>query len=101
MGRERNSGQPTGSRPGRTGRTRRLAGLSCVALLVLPAAAAAQDEPGPDKNGITPPSIATSLPYNGDPTGLRAWLAGNGLTYNLIYTNRSEEHTSELQSLRH
>src|SRR5215468_2481032 len=87
MGRERNSGQPPGSRPGRTGGTRRLAGLSCGALLVLPAAAAAQDEPGPDKNGITPPSIATSLPYNGDPTGLRAWLAGNGLTYNLIYTN--------------
>jgi porin len=49
-----------------------------------PATAAAE---GPDEHGITPPSIATSLPHNGDPTGLREWLAKHGVTYNLIYTN--------------
>ena len=38
-------------------------------------------------NGITPPSIATSLPYNGDPTGLRALMASYGATFNFIYTN--------------
>ena len=41
----------------------------------------------PDANGITPPSIATSLPNNGDPGGIRKWLAGHGVTYQLIYTN--------------
>jgi len=41
----------------------------------------------PDKNGITSPSIATSLPQNGDPAGVRKWLAERGVTYNLIYTN--------------
>ena len=38
-------------------------------------------------NGITPPSIATSLPYNGDPTGLRALMASYGATFNFIYVN--------------
>ena len=38
-------------------------------------------------NGITPPSIATSLPYNGDPTGLRALMASYGATFNFIYIN--------------
>jgi porin len=33
------------------------------------------------------PSIATSLPRDGDPTGARKWLADRGITYNLIYTN--------------
>jgi porin len=61
-------------------------GLSCLALVAfLQGLASAAD--GPDQNGITAPSIATSLPYNGDPTGLRKWLAGLGLTYNFIYTN--------------
>jgi porin len=40
-----------------------------------------------DADGISPPSIATSLPDKGDPTGLRKWLAGHGITYQLIYTN--------------
>jgi porin len=42
---------------------------------------------GPDRSGITPPSIATSLPAHGDPAGIRAWLAGHGVIYRLIYTN--------------
>ena len=32
-------------------------------------------------------SIATSLPQNGDPSGVRKRLADHGITYNLIYTN--------------
>jgi porin len=51
------------------------------------AAAAAQDTDGPDSRGITAPSIATSLPDNGDPEGVRARLASRGVTYNLYYTN--------------
>jgi porin len=37
----------------------------------------------PDENGITSPSIATSLPNNGDPGGIRKRLAEHGITYNL------------------
>ena len=39
------------------------------------------------KEGITLPSIATSLPNNGDSSGTRRWLAEHGVTYQLIYTN--------------
>jgi len=41
----------------------------------------------PESLGITEPSIATSLPQNGDPTGLRKRLYDHGVTYNVIYTN--------------
>ena len=41
----------------------------------------------PRSGGITPPSIATSLPYNGDPTGLRALMAAYGVTFNFLYIN--------------
>lgn len=37
--------------------------------------------------GIIGPSIATSLPQNGDPAGIRRWLSDRGITYGLIYTN--------------
>ena len=47
----------------------------------------AQQAPVPNDNGITEPSVATSLPQNGDPTGVRKWLYGRGVTYTLIYTN--------------
>jgi porin len=59
-------------------------GVLALALLQVPASAAEQ---GPDQNGITAPSIATSLPANGDPAGIRKWLAGHGMAYQLIYTN--------------
>ena len=39
------------------------------------------------QDGIPLPSIATSLPQNGDPAGLRKWLGDHGVVYNLIYTN--------------
>ena len=38
-------------------------------------------------NDIAHPSIATSLPYNGDPTGLRALMAAYGVTFNFFYVN--------------
>lgn len=76
------------------GRERRRHGwlvLRLVAPLLLVGAlasgndAVAQQAPAP--GGWTAPSIATSLPSNGDPTGARARLASKGLTFNLIYTN--------------
>lgn len=66
-------------------RARRCGALAAVLAGLSAAPAPAAD--GPDRNGITAPSIATSLPYNGDPTGSRSWLASLGLTYNFIYTN--------------
>jgi porin len=47
----------------------------------------AQQMPTPNDAGITDPSIATSLPQNGDPAGNRKRLAERGITYNVIYTN--------------
>jgi porin len=39
-------------------------------------------------NGFLPvPSIATSLPDNGDPAGFRKWLGERGVVYGLEYTN--------------
>ena len=38
-------------------------------------------------NGIPPGSIASSLPQNGDSTGIRKRLAERGITYGVIYTN--------------
>ena len=49
-----------------------------------PAAAAAQEV---DANGAPIPSIATSLPHNGDPGGIRKWLYERGLTYSFILTS--------------
>ncbi len=45
---------------------------------------AADDGP---QDGITPPSIATSLPQNGDPAGARKRLAERGIVYSLMYTS--------------
>lgn len=41
-------------------------------------------EPSPD--GIARPSIATSLPHNGDASGVRRLLAERGVVYSLMYT---------------
>jgi porin len=49
--------------------------------------AEAQGVAAPDVNGITSPSIATSMPNNGDPGGARKDLAARGVTYVLYYTN--------------
>jgi porin len=37
--------------------------------------------------GIPVPSIATSMPYRGDPAGFRKWLAERGVVYGVEYTN--------------
>ena len=47
----------------------------------------ASSQQTPSDMGITEPSIATSLPQNGDASGNRKWLYDHGITYSLIYTN--------------
>jgi porin len=44
-------------------------------------------EDQPATHGITEPSVATSLPQYGDPSGTRKRLFDHGVSYNLIYTN--------------
>ena len=48
-------------------------------------AALADDEKW--KDGVPPSSIATSLPQNGDPGGMRKWLSERGLTYSFVLTS--------------
>ncbi len=59
-----------------------------IALLgcVLSAGAALADEEK-WKDGVPPSSIATSLPQNGDPGGMRKWLRERGLTYSFVLTS--------------
>lgn len=78
----------TGVRKARAGACARLRRLGILVLVFLIGAfgkCATAEETLP--NGITPPSIATSLPYNGDPTGLRALMAAYGVTFNFLYIN--------------
>jgi len=60
---------------------------AALAALVLTGAPPLLAEESPEKIGITEPSIATSLPHNGDPFGTRKNLYDHGVTYNFIYTN--------------
>src|SRR5690242_11142054 len=65
-------------------------GIAGVAACVVGLGAAplrAEYEPKADANGITQPSLASSLPQGGDPYGARKWLADHGISYTLIYTN--------------
>ena len=39
------------------------------------------------KDGVPPSSIATSLPNNGDPGGMRKWLFDRGLSYSFVLTS--------------
>lgn len=39
------------------------------------------------RHGIPEPSVATSLPHNGDPFGTRRWLGDRGVVFGLEYTN--------------
>ncbi|MEA2979040.1 MAG: porin [Alphaproteobacteria bacterium] len=77
---------------------RKLFGLICVcgiATFAGVSAASAQawwhaaEDGKPDiQHGFLPvPSIATSLPQNGDPAGYRRWLADRGVVFGLEYTN--------------
>jgi porin len=62
-------------------------GYALLTVAVLVAAPSARGQQSPSAIGITEPSIATSLPQNGDPYGTRKWLYDNGVSYNFIYTN--------------
>ena len=63
-----------------------------AAVLVASHSFAQQDTEAPladldARKGVAPPlSIASSLPYNGDPFGTRAWLARHGVTFGFVYT---------------
>jgi porin len=85
------SGAPgTGVRNARAGARaqlrRRLGILVLVFLIGAFGKCATAGEISPE-DGIAHPSIATSLPYNGDPTGLRALMAAYGVTFNFFYIN--------------
>ncbi|MFZ1951212.1 MAG: hypothetical protein WAU74_14175, partial [Pseudolabrys sp.] len=58
-----------------------------LGIVVTTATVPARGQPAPSDIGITEPSIATSLPQNGDASGNRKWLYDHGATYSLIYTN--------------
>jgi porin len=62
-------------------------GIFGLATLLGVSAASAQAWWTSSKDGIPEPSIATSLPHNGDPAGVRKWLGDRGLVYGLEYTN--------------
>jgi porin len=57
--------------------------LTIVLAMGAQVASAADDE---WKDGVPPGSVATNLPNNGDPGGIRKWLSERGLTYSFIYT---------------
>jgi porin len=59
--------------------------LALAIMLAAAPARAASDEV--DSNGAPIPSIATSLPANGDPGGMRKWLSERGLTYSFVLTS--------------
>ncbi len=66
----------------------RLVPILCVVLAgAFIGAVPAQADDTPTAHGITEPSIATSLPQNGDASGARKRLYDHGISYNLIYTN--------------
>ena len=62
------------------------AGPMTLFALLMPVRGAEAGEESGAPTGIPDPSIATSLPAHGDPTGLRKALAGVGITYGVNYT---------------
>jgi len=79
-----------GGRTGGDGRVGRWAVCAAAALLLVLAGVdtgCAQAWWDTAPNGIPAPSIATSLPQNGDPAGIRKRLAEHGIVYGLEYTN--------------
>ncbi len=61
--------------------------MLCAGLAVLVGFATDSLRAEDANTGIPDPSIATSLPQNGDPGGIRKHLAASGFTYTFIYTN--------------
>ena len=60
--------------------------LLAAGLMLAAAPMAAAAEPC---DGIPVPSIATSLPARGDPTGMRKWLSEDVVTYAVFYTSEA------------
>jgi porin len=80
----------TGVRKARAGvfaQPRRLIGILVLVFLIGAFGKCATAGEISADDGIAHPSIATSLPYNGDPTGLRALMAAYGVTFNFFYIN--------------
>ncbi len=79
------------------GRVRRTLGAAIIMATLLASGQAARAQAWWDSippghyevqaGGIPEPSIATSLPYRGDPTGMRKWLADRGVVYGFEYIN--------------
>ena len=69
--------------------TRRTSRLAAVGLLMALACVtpAVADELTYNADGLPAATIATSLPNNGDPGGVRKSMAERGITYNFLYTN--------------
>ena len=66
------------------GRAARAASALAMAVALSSSLAAAQSDPPP---GVAPqPTIASSLPANGDPFGTRRWLAERGVTFGFVHT---------------
>jgi porin len=63
-----------------------------AAALLVSTAALADDNA--TQNGILSSSIATSLPADGDSTGVRKWLAERGISLGLIYTGEALRNLS-------
>jgi porin len=61
--------------------------LAAMLVTSVQTAWAQEDPEGEWKNGIPPQSVATSLPSNGDPGGVRKWLNERGLTYSFVLTS--------------
>ena len=67
----------------------RHAGRNLLAAGLLLAASPMADAAAEPSDGIPVPSIATSLPANGDPAGIRKWLSERGVTYGVVYTGEA------------
>ncbi|RZN17936.1 carbohydrate porin [Bradyrhizobium sp. Leo121] len=78
--------------PGSSRRSQVSVVVGLVAAFLVSAPAAADD--AASLNGIPPSSMATSLPDEGDPTGVRKWLAERGISYGLIYTGEALRNLS-------
>src|SRR5262245_51303355 len=62
------------------------AGIAAITTFLGISTASAQEWWYSTHNGIPDVSIATSLPYNGDPSGIRKRLSERGIVYGLEYT---------------
>lgn len=62
-------------------------GVASITIMLAMQPSPAQEWWYTSRDGIPDVSIATSLPHNGDPTGIRKSLSERGIVYGLEYTN--------------